>query len=146
MAGTGRKNAYKDEFNEQARKLCLLGATNKEMADFFGVSKSAVDNWIAKKPEFRDEVRAGKAMADANVAERLYQRAMGYEHSEDKIFLHEGKPVIVTTVKHYPPDTGAVCFWLKNRRPDLWRDQIDHKHGGEMKFTKIEHVIVDPKN
>ena len=46
---------------------------------------------------------------------------MGYEHPEDKIFLHEGKPVIVPTVKHYPPDTTACIFWMKTRLG--WKDE-----------------------
>ena len=62
-------------------------------------------------------------LADANVAKRFYNRARGYEHPEDKIFLYEGSPVIVSTVKHYPPDTQAAIFWLMNRQPRLWKDK-----------------------
>ncbi len=45
--------------------------------------------------------------------------------------MHEGKPVIVPTVKHYPPDTTACIFWLKNRQRDRWRDKQDHEHTGK---------------
>ncbi len=53
---------------------------------------------------------------------------------------------MVPTIKHYPPDTTACIFWLKNRQRDKWRDRLDHEHSGEVKITKIETTIVDPKN
>jgi hypothetical protein len=30
--------------------------------------------------------------------------------------------------ERYPPDTTAAIFWLKNRRPDLWRDRHETVH------------------
>jgi hypothetical protein len=38
------------------------------------------------------------------------------------------KPVCVPYRQHVPPDVVACIFWLKNRRPDLWRDRQDHRH------------------
>lgn len=61
--------------------------------------------------------------ADAVIAQKLFHRAKGYEHPEDKIFNDSGKPLVVPTVKHYPPDTTAAIFWLKNRQPKKWRDK-----------------------
>ncbi len=127
----GRPTSYKVEYTEQAFKLCLLGATDADLADFFEVSEKTINTWKDAHPEFLQSLKAGKDEADANVGERLYQRAMGYEHPEDKIFMHEGKPVVVPTVKHYPPDTTACIFWLKNRQRDRWRDKQDHEHTGE---------------
>ena len=113
----GRPTNYKKEYDEQAYKLCLLGATDKEMADFFGVSEVTFNAWKKKHPEFLKSLKEGKSVADANVAKSLYLRALGYYHPEDKIFNDNGEPLIVPTVKHYPPDPTAAIFWLKNRKP-----------------------------
>lgn len=71
-------------------------------------------------------------MADANVGRALYQRACGYSHKAVKIFadMKTGAEKIVPYIEHYPPDTVACIFWLKNRRPDLWRDMSRVEHGG----------------
>jgi len=118
----GRPTKYKEEYNEQAYKLCLLGATDKSLADFFEVDEATVNRWKLEYPLFCESLKRGKVIADTEIAQSLYQRAKGYTHPEDKIFVHEGVPVIVPTEKHYPPDTGAAMAWLKNRKPDSWSD------------------------
>jgi hypothetical protein len=67
------------------------------------------------------------------VASKLFHRAIGYEHPEDKIFNNNGEEMVVPTIKHYPPDTTAAIFWLKNRQPDKWRDrqEIDNNIGNK---------------
>jgi transposase-like protein len=119
----GRPTKYKPEYAEQAYKLCLLGATDIEMADFFEVAESTLYLWKKEHPEFSEALKKGKMQADAVIAQKLYHRAKGYEHPEDKIFFDKGEPIVVPTIKHYPPDTRAAIFWLKNRQPDKWRDK-----------------------
>jgi hypothetical protein len=60
-----------------------------------------------------------------NVASKLYHRATGYKHLAFKMFKDKDSDRVITKryVEHYPPDTTACIFWLKNRRPDLWRDR-----------------------
>jgi hypothetical protein len=133
MAG-GRPSKYKPEYNEQAYKLCLLGATDKELASFFDTTEQTINAWKQNYPEFFESLKRGKEEADATIAQKLYHRAKGYEHPEDKIFNDNGKPLIVPTIKHYPPDTTAAIFWLKNRQSRKWRDkqetEITGKDGG----------------
>ena len=123
----GRPSKYKEEYAEQVYKLCLLGATDKELADFFEVSEQTVNTWKKDYPEFLESIKRGKNIADATVAEKLYHRAIGYEHPEDKIFCNQGEEVIVPTVKHYAPDPTAAIFWLKNRQPAKWRDKQEQE-------------------
>lgn len=136
----GRPTSYRDEYAEQAYKLCLLGATDKELADFFEVSEQTLNAWKHKVPKFLESLKRGKLIADAEVAEKLYQRALGYSHPEDKIFNDQGKPLIVPTVKQYPPDAGAAKLWLINRQGNKWRDKTDVNHGGQ-KDNPIQSLI-----
>lgn len=123
MAG-GRPSKYKPEFAELAKKFCLLGATNEDLARSLEVSLFSIKHWMKKNPDFSTAIKEGRTFADANVANSLYRRACGYSHPEDKIFVVDGEPLIVPTVKHYPPDTAAAFIWLKNRAG--WRDKVDH--------------------
>ena len=132
----GRPSKYREEFNEQAYRLCLLGATDQQLADFFGTKEQTINNWKNKYPSFFDALKAGKAQADANVASSLYSRAMGYEHDEDKIFLgKDNVPVVVPTKKRYPPDPTSMIFWLKNRQPQEWRDRQEVAVTGGLEFS-----------
>jgi len=127
-----RPSKYRDEFAEQAYKLCLLGATDKELADFFGVDEATINRWKDKQPTFCESLKKGKVDADATVADRLFKRATGYEHPEIVTATFQGSITDTMEVtKHYPPDTTAAIFWLKNRQPSKWRDKQDIEHTGE---------------
>ncbi len=137
----GRPSAYKSEYAEQAGKLCMLGATDEEIADFFGVHTATVYRWKNVHPEFCEALKAGKDSADERVERSLYQRAIGYTHDEDKIFNNGGEALIVPTKKHYPPETTAAIFWLKNRRPDEWREkQLTELSGPDGKPIQTEEL------
>lgn len=140
-----RPSKLKPEHIEQARKLALLGATDKEIADFFEVSDRTLYRWKNDSAEFCQALKAGKEVADDRVERSLYHRAVGYTYSAVKIFQHQGVPVEVPYDEHIPPDTTACIFWLKNRKPGEWRDKQDVEHSGAVEFKKIERVVVDPK-
>lgn len=126
----GRPTAYKPEYAEQAIKLSEYGLTDAQMADFFGVSIPTFNAWKSRNPEFLKSLRAGKEVADEQVVRSLYNRATGYDYPEDKIFQHNGDPVIVPTIKHVPPDPTAAKLWLTNRRPAEWRDKVEQRVTG----------------
>ena len=142
----GRASKYRKSFDDLAFKYTLLGATDKEMADFFGISEKTINTWKQKHPEFLQSITRWKDSADSNVAERLYQKAMGYEHDEEKIFQYEGKPVRVATIKHYPPDTQAASLWLRNRQPEKWRDLKDlNVHKAKEPLPTAKEVLAELK-
>lgn len=115
-----RPSKYTKTMAVEAEKLCKLGATDKELADFFEISESTLNRWKEDHPEFWESIKKGKVLADANVADSLYQRAIGYEHPEDDIKVVAGQITITPTIKHYPPDTVAAIFWLTNRQRGKW--------------------------
>ena len=127
----GRRTCYRIEYVEQVYKLSLLGAIDKQIADFFGVTEVTINRWKLKHLDFCLSIKRGKAQADAEVAEQLYHRAKGYEHPETKVFCTNGEITTFEVVKHYPPETAAIAFWLKNRQKDIWRDSKDLTTGGQ---------------
>lgn len=123
MAG-GRPTKYKPEYAEQARKLCANNAfTDAELASFFSINLSTLHLWKIKHEEFSNAIKIGKEPANARVEKSLYDRAMGYTAVETDIRVVNGKIVKTEVVKHYPPDSTALIFYLKNRLPDQYRDK-----------------------
>ena len=118
-----RPTDYRQEYAEQARKLCLLGFTDKQLAVFFGVNESTINRWKQKYPEFCKSIKSGKVVADAQVVESLFKRATGIEVTEVEVRDDGKKKIKRVTKKHIPPDPTAQIFWLKNRQPELWRDK-----------------------
>ena len=136
----GVKSTYKPEYAEQARKLCLLGATDKELADFFERTESTINNWKKAHPDFLDSIKRGREIADGDVADRLYRRAMGYSHKAVKIFNDQGAPLEVEYTEHYPPDTTACIFWLKNRQKGKWRDKQEVEQSGAVTYKVVTGI------
>jgi hypothetical protein len=137
----GRPSKYKPDFVEQAQKLCRLGATDVEIADFFGVEVRTLYRWKGEHEDFCQALKAGKDVSDERVERSLFARATGYEHEEVDIRVVAGGIVQTPIRKHYPPDTTACIFWLKNRRPDLWRDKTEQEHSGNVGVTPLERDI-----
>lgn len=137
--GNGRPTRYRKEFDEQAHKLCLLGATDAQLADFFGVTEQTINNWKQRHPTFFESLKSGKEDADAKVAASLYHRALGYSHPDVHISNYQGEITVTPIIKRYAPDTTACIFWLKNRQPKDWRDKQEHevtgKDGADLRLT-----------
>ena len=138
----GRPTKYKDEYADLAYKYCLLGATNTDLAKFFEINEDTVNSWKFDYLEFSDAIKSGKEEADANVASRLYSRAMGYSHKETITATYQGQITDHMDVdKHYAPDTTAAIFWLKNRQPAKWRDtqniEIAGPNGGPLLIQAV---------
>lgn len=121
---------YEPRFAAMAETACKAGLTDIEIADLFSVSVRTINNWKIEHVEFAAALKAGKAEADERVERSLFAKATGYTFDSVKIFQDKGSPVIVPYREHVPPDTTAAIFWLKNRRPDLWRDVSRQEHSG----------------
>ena len=117
-----RPSKFKTEFIAQAEKLCKLGATDIEIADFLGVDVRTLYRWKGENELFCQALKAGKEVSDERVERSLFARANGYEHDEIDIRVVD-KTIVQTPIRrYYPPDTTAAIFWLKNRKPEKWRE------------------------
>lgn len=109
--------------------------------------------WIATHKEFSDALKEGRECADIKVAKSLFQRAIGYEFTEtheiDKPTKIGDDNVQIATVetkritKQVPPDVTAQIFWLKNRRPDLWRDRKELDNQVTIQDNTVENMTED---
>ena len=144
-ATTGRPTVYKAVFAEQAEKLCLLGAIDAELADFFEIDVRTIHRWKKKHPTFCHSIRRGKTIADAAVAAKLFERAVGYDYQEFTEVAVDGKKVSITCHdKHMAPDVKACIFWLKNRRKEDWRDVFAHTDAEGNAFALHIHKECQP--
>ena len=105
----GRKSAFRPEYILIAKACARFGAIEDEIANELNVGPATLDRWKQKYPEFRCALKAGKEASDDRVERSLYQLAIGWNGQ--------------------PPNTTAAIFWLKNRRPDRWRD-VQQLQGG----------------
>jgi hypothetical protein len=128
----GRKSLFRPECIPVAKAAARFGAIEEEIADELNIGITTLERWKKYYPEFRGAINVGKSFADDRIERSLYQRANGYSHPAVKAFMtRDGKIVEHHYIEHYPPDTTAAQFWLKNRRPDRWRDvhRIDAARG-----------------
>lgn len=122
----GAPSKYRKKYNEQARKLCLMGYTDKQLAGFFEVAESTINKWKIDHPTFSESLKRGKAIADADVVASLYEKAVGYSCKDTKFATHEGRITDEQEyTKNYPPCPISIKYWLNNRQPKLWREKIE---------------------
>jgi hypothetical protein len=113
---------YKDELVRQAYLLSLLGCTEKEMAEVFGVGEQTLDFWKRTREEFLEALEKGKIGADTQVAESLFKCAVGYEYEEEVVHVVRGE-IFVTKIKKYKgPDAWAANKWLSLRQRGRWSE------------------------
>lgn len=122
----GRPSKYRAAYAAQARKLSLLGMTDRGMADFFEISESTLNLWKKEHPDFSESIRGGKVEADAHVATALFHSALGgrtVTEVKEEVDA-EGNTVTKKTTRELPANVTAQQFWLKNRQPQNWRDKV----------------------
>lgn len=142
----GRPSTYKPEYAKLAAAHCKLGATDADLATLFDVTTQCIWLWTTKHPEFGAAVHSEKAGFDRRVERSLAQRALGYSVDTEEIKVtKDGGVIRVPVRKHYPPETVACIFWLKNRQPEAWRDVQRHEHSGKLDLDKTtaEQLLAD---
>lgn len=113
------------------------GLTDEQISGNAGINPATLYDWKKKHPKISEALKKGKEVVDVQVENALLKRALGYSYREIKTEeVPEGEKVTITT-KEVVPDTTAQIFWLKNRRPDKWRDKRDVEHSGQIEGVTI---------
>lgn len=148
MATTGRPSDYKpDEHPAAARLLVGNGATLLDLAEHFGVSPSTIGEWKRVHPEFSAQIDLGRKDQTDKVERSLFERATGYTFPSEKIVVVSqgaGLPSVVERVdikEHVPPDVTAQIHWLKNRRPEDWKDKQQLDISGNITIEKALELL-----
>jgi len=110
------------------------GLTDEQIAHNMGIKRQTLYDWKKKYPDISDALKRGKEVVDREVENALLKRALGYEYEEVKTYIEESdgkkKKRVEKTVKHVPGDVTAQIFWLKNRKPEVWRDKKETELSG----------------
>jgi len=93
-----------------------------------GIGLATLYRWKAEHPAFSRVFKLGKVEADDRVERSLYSRAIGYDYIAEKAAMTRHGQKTMRYRQHIPPDTAAAVWYLKNRRPDRWRDAHRHEH------------------
>ena len=119
----GRKTHYGRFSAKRFEMLVRKGWTDQECADFFDISLSTISLWKTRHPEFMEALKKWKEDPNNRVERALFERAIGYTHPAVKMFVIGGKVVTQEYLEHYPPDAASMIFFLKNRKPEEWREK-----------------------
>lgn len=119
------------------------GLTDEQIADNIGISRSTLNSWKDKYSDISDTLKRGKEVVDRQVENALLKRALGYEYTETTREYIPGLDEMKTTkkvTKQVAPDTTAQIFWLKNRKPDKWRDKLNRDCSSEDEMEGVEII------
>lgn len=113
-------------------KLILLegwardGLTDEQIAKNIGISRASLYEWKKKEVDISDALKKGKEIVDFEVENALLKKALGYTITLNKQKVTKNGDVVdITEEVHVPPDTTAQIFWLKNRKPNNWKDKVE---------------------
>ena len=113
------------------------GLTDEQIAKRMRISPGTLYDWEKKYPEISEALKKGKEVIDYEVERALLQRALGYDAQDTKVELGPDGSKTVQTLRHIPGDTTAQIFWLKNRRPDKWRDRREAAEFNEQEQADV---------
>ena len=119
------------------------GLTEEQIAANCGVNVKTLWDWKSKFDPICNAIKKGKEVVDYEVENALLKRALGYEYQEERV-EHSDKDgyKVIQTIKHVPGDTTAQIFWLKNRRPEKWRDRRETSTFNEQEQADAVRVFL----
>lgn len=146
MSKVGRKSKYHEyvePYLQRIEHLCRMGATEEEICQKLGVSVPSFTSYKHEFPALLKSLKRGKSDADDAVEAALFKRATGYTTEEVKTNTYvdnnnNQKQFRTSITREIPPDTTAAIFWLKNRRPEKWRDRHELGIDGNIPVKLIE--------
>ena len=122
------------------------GLTDEQIAYNVGISRSTLNSWKDKYSNISDTLKRGKEVIDRQVENALLKRALGYEYTETtREYIPELDAMKTTkkVTKQVAPDTTAQIFWLKNRKPDKWRDKREVEDRSAV--DKLDMILAEMK-
>ena len=118
------------------------GLTDEQIAHNMDISRKTLADWKNKYGDISDTLKKGKEVVDIQVENALLKRALGSTYEEETLIERDdGSRERKVVKKQIPPDTTAAIFWLKNRKPNEWRDKRETELSGEV-GTKILRVKI----
>lgn len=147
--GPGMPSKYNEKVHPlMARALAKTGMIDRDIAEEMTISEHTFIQWKKVHPEFLAALTEGKEIPDIQVEKALYKKALGFDTEEVELRPNRrdgsGKmDTVKVTRKQFAPDVIAQIFWLKNRRPDRWRDKQDIEHSGSVGYKIIPDDLPD---
>lgn len=135
--GGGAPTKFVPENLKIAERAVMLGFTDNELAVLFDVSEMTIQRWKLANQDFAMVLKIGKQPADDRVERSLFMNAVGYEYVTEKPMVVDKEVQVIQYKERVLPNTTAQIFWLKNRRPDLWRDVHRHEIGRPGEFAAM---------
>ena len=157
MKPKGRRGKYHEWITEEGilkiEGWARDGLIEEQIAHNMGITRQTLSAWKNRYPSILDALKRGKEVVDRQVENALLKRALGYEYEEVKQIIEKDdmgrdRKKVEKTLKQIAPDTTAQIFWLKNRKPEKWRNQNETVLSGEVKtnanpFDGIETEVLE---
>nr|WP_258319313.1 hypothetical protein [Listeria monocytogenes] len=150
----GRKSKYESHVRPYLAdiiKWVKMGEPQYIICKKLGINKATFCEYKNKYPELNEAIKKGSQFLDYEVIESLAKRAIGYDYEETKSIIEKladgrEKRKIEKTVKHIPPDTGAIALYMKNRR--LLQSLDEEVKSKQIKLIQVqtEKVKAEIKN
>lgn len=138
------------DYYELIFTMALCGMTDKQICRALCIDEAKLIEWSRKDGEILTALQQGRDLAVAYLSKCLFMRAKGYSHPEEvlKYDTRAHRWRRAWTMKHYPPDTGAIMSFLTNRAPELWsnRSEVDVKNSDGSLAAAWEQAVTNKRS